>query len=182
MYKKCNSYYLSKEMRFMEYNAIEIAKYVINNATYEISNLELQKIMYYIQAAFLVERNKQCFREELCAWEYGPVVKEVYDEFKVYGRSIIPPQEQADKIVFDAKTFGVKRVKDELIICEGDKIIINRVLKAYSDIQDPFELVEKTHSEDPWINARITPEKIIKNDEIRSYYALNKNKLYNRSN
>ncbi|MGL6200578.1 MAG: Panacea domain-containing protein [Lachnospiraceae bacterium] len=80
----------------MAYNAIQIAKYIINNAECGINNLVLQKIMYYVQAAFLVERNKQCFGEKLCAWESGPAVKGVYDEFMVYGRDVIPPQEQTD--------------------------------------------------------------------------------------
>jgi len=166
----------------MAYDAIQIAKYIINKAPYGLDNLKLQKILYYIQAAFLVERNKQCFNEELYAWEYGPAVKEVFAEFMVYGRDVIPPQDQADKIIFDDKTFGVKRVKDKLFIDEQDKKIISKVINVYLETQDPFELVMKTRSEKPWLNARMSPDKIIKNEEVRSYYTVNRNKLYNRKN
>ena len=48
------------------YNVLDVAIYVINYA-YDagcgesMSNLKLQKILYYIQAAFLVEKNRECF-------------------------------------------------------------------------------------------------------------------------
>ena len=49
------------------YNVLDVAIYVINYA-YDagcgesMSNLKLQKILYYIQAAFLVEKNRECFK------------------------------------------------------------------------------------------------------------------------
>ena len=63
------------------YSVLDVAKYVIfysNEKKYDISNLKLQKILYFIQAEFLVSENEPCFYEEIEAWNFGPVVPEVY--------------------------------------------------------------------------------------------------------
>ena len=63
------------------YRALDVAKYVIercNKMGYPISNLKLQKILYFIQAEFLVAFDEQCFQEDIEAWNFGPVVPEVY--------------------------------------------------------------------------------------------------------
>ena len=51
-----------------EYNVLDIAKYVIYYCTkkgYLITNLKLQKILYFIQAIFLVNTGSPCFKEEV---------------------------------------------------------------------------------------------------------------------
>jgi len=57
---------------------------------HSVSNLKLQKILYFIQAEFLVVKGIPCFEEEIIAWGFGPVVLEVYHEYKVYGAAGIP--------------------------------------------------------------------------------------------
>ena len=62
------------------YSALNVAKYIIDKCTrenYPISNLQLQKILYYIQREFL-QRGPKAFPEEIEAWQFGPVVPEVY--------------------------------------------------------------------------------------------------------
>lgn len=69
------------------YSALEIAKYVINKCTrdrYPISNLQLQKILYYIQKEFL-ENGSIAFEEEIEAWQFGPVVPCVYRQYCGFG-------------------------------------------------------------------------------------------------
>lgn len=164
----------------MTYNALDISKYVINRC-YEIgsdvTNLKLQKLLYYIQAAFLVEKGVKCFNEKILAWNYGPVVREVYDEYKMFGRSNIPAQGQNERAVFNLDTFEIKLEKIDTIINEDDKKIIDKILCSYSEINDPFELVRKTHAEDPWNNGR--KEGIISEDDMKSYYSAKRNQLYN---
>ena len=56
------------------YNALDIARYIINYSidnSYPVSNLKLQKLLYYVQANFLVNKNKQCFYQEILNWDYG---------------------------------------------------------------------------------------------------------------
>lgn len=77
----------------MIYNAKDIARYVL--VYYErhntgCSNLKLQKVLYFLQAEFLVTKRKRLFREPIIAWDFGPVVKEVYEEYKMFGSGTIP--------------------------------------------------------------------------------------------
>ena len=69
------------------YSAMEIAKYIINKCTKEkhpISNLQLQKILYYIQKTFL-DCGDIAFFEDFEAWQFGPVVREVYNFYCGFG-------------------------------------------------------------------------------------------------
>lgn len=166
----------------MSYNALDIARYSINYAhdiNSPISNLQLQKIMYYIQAAFLVEKNEKCFNENILNWTYGPVVDEVYREFRTFGYSSILRQKSYMCIGYDKKnhkiSIGEKKF-DGSILGNEDKQIIQKIVDIYSKFE-PFDLVNKTHSEDPWKDTN--QNDIIDNESIKNYYINNINKLYN---
>ena len=69
------------------YSALEIAKYFMNKCTVDrqpISNLQLQKILYYIQRSFL-RTGTIAFSDEIEAWQIGPVVREVYNKYCGFG-------------------------------------------------------------------------------------------------
>ena len=69
------------------YDALEVSQYIINycrEKKYCMSNLKLQKVLYYVQAEFLVVTNKPCFKDKIEAWMFGPVVKSVYRNYRVY--------------------------------------------------------------------------------------------------
>ena len=75
------------------YSAKEVARYIIDYSCDQgrtVSNLRLQKLLYFVQVEFLVNRGKACFKDEIHAWHYGPVVPEVYYEYRMYGPSTIP--------------------------------------------------------------------------------------------
>ena len=64
----------------MSYEAVHIAKYIINKCTIDqhpISNLQLQKILYCIQRDFL-KNDMLAFDDDFEAWQFGPVIPEVY--------------------------------------------------------------------------------------------------------
>ena len=71
-------------------NALDIANWFIARANREkienfgegVSNLKLQKIIYFAQAAHLALEDEELFSDEIHAWSYGPVVNKVYHEFK----------------------------------------------------------------------------------------------------
>lgn len=50
-----------------------------------ITNLHLQKLLFYAQAEFYQQESKPLFKEAIEAWRYGPVVKVVYDWLKHCG-------------------------------------------------------------------------------------------------
>lgn len=50
------------------YNVLDVCRYVINYSNdkdYDISNLKLQKLLYFIQAYFLINKNETCFNETI---------------------------------------------------------------------------------------------------------------------
>ncbi len=115
------------------YTAIEVAQYVISYCTEKeapISNLKLQKILYYLQVHY-VKKESALFAEDFYAWPYGPVVPEVYYTFSGYGASKIRNRYKSQ---IDRKT------KETIIP------IIER-LRAIT----PWELVKMTHAPGgPW--------------------------------
>lgn len=110
------------------YKAIDIAKYVITKCTNDeeyISNLQLQKILYYIQEKFLKSYRKPLFSDEIQAWQFGPVVPSVYAIFCGYGAMTIENE-------YDVKI-------DETI-----RKIIDPIIEIKRKLQ-PWVLVEETH-------------------------------------
>lgn len=138
------------------YDVQLIARYVINRCAQNerpISNLKLQKILYFVQAEFLVGMGKACFDDEIEAWTYGPVVPAVYFEYKIFGSTNIPDQGDND---FESIS---RQDKDRL-----DAII--DVAAKYS----ASSLVEITHRQSPWKNAYRRKDKVIKKSEIKEYF------------
>lgn len=141
------------------YDVIDVANYIVNvsiekNAA--ITNLKLQKILYYTEAAFLIEANKECFYEDFEHWRHGPVIPEVYSKFRKYLNSKITDEQPSAQI-------------DDF-----DKKIINKVIDSNINI-DAWTLVEKTHDEKPWketstneIISKVSIKKFFNNEENRN--------------
>src|SRR5580704_12222160 len=56
---------------------------------YRISNLVLQKLLYFAHAIFLVEQKRPLVSGYFEAWEYGPVHPTAYQAFKTAGAEAI---------------------------------------------------------------------------------------------
>ena len=72
-------------------NALDVAKYIISKCNQEqepVSNLQLQKILYIIQKTFL-QVGSQAFEDDFEAWQIGPVIREVYNQYCGFGGSKI---------------------------------------------------------------------------------------------
>ncbi len=112
------------------YKAIQIADYILSKCTKEsspISNLQLQKIMYYIQRDFLQNTPEALFEEDFEAWQFGPVVPEVYYKYCGFGGMKIRIQE--------ATSYS----NDEAIFSKIDTIVESKRK------ENPWTLVEDTH-------------------------------------
>lgn len=90
--------------------AMDVADEIITLAQekgHPVSNLKLQKMMYFLNALSLVQSEHpliddgQMFEK----WDYGPVIHSVYSEYSVYGASPILPPLEHQTIVFDDKGF-----------------------------------------------------------------------------
>ncbi len=141
------------------YSAISIAKYIIahesaSNRT--VSNLRLQKLLYFVQAQFLVTTGSACFSDPIEAWDFGPVVPTVYHEYKIFGSSNIPCFVDCDGV---------------LDISTSDKSIIDKMVDRCSKYTTPT-LVSFTHDQRPWKDAYFRPYKNnqITNESIKSFF------------
>ncbi|MBT9312155.1 Panacea domain-containing protein [Leptothoe kymatousa] len=133
------------------FSVIDIACYFLclpdENAGDLISNLKLQKLLYYAQGFHLALYTSKLFQEDIRAWEHGPVVPDAYHEFKEFGSSAIPAPEVMDFGIFDPET-------EELL---------DEVYAVYGQFS-AWKLRNMTHEESPWkdtsINEVISPKKM----------------------
>lgn len=74
--------------------ALTVAKFFLSSQTGDasdaISNLKLQKLLYYAQGFYLAIHDKPLFKEDFEAWEHGPVIPAMYRMFSKYGSGAIP--------------------------------------------------------------------------------------------
>ncbi len=118
------------------YTAQQVANYVVeyglrNNIP--ISNLKLQKLLYFIWIDYYKKEKRYLFGENFYAWKFGPVVPEVYYEYCAYGGfSIFCPANNSDAIQ------------------QKDKSIINETVENYRNFSVGY-LVELSHKDGkPW--------------------------------
>lgn len=129
------------------YTAFDIAKYFLYKSQQDnqelISNMKLQKLLYYAQGLHLVFFNKPLFSQKIYAWTYGPVVKEIYHYYKEHGSQGIPADENFSVSLIDDST---KDFLDE----------IYSVFGQFSAIR----LMEISHADTCWKNASSEGEEI----------------------
>lgn len=162
------------------YKVLDVSRHVINysiDKNYSISNLRLQKLLYFIQAYFLsyTEKKEPCFREEIEAWDFGPVVPEAYYNFKQYGSSNIPKIEKLMEFVKEDSVWKLKSIDyNDDCLDDEDKQVINDVVDSLSEFS-ALELVNITHNQSPWKDVYVPNKRgiIIKNEAIRSYFSSN---------
>lgn len=143
------------------YKAMDVAKYVIYYCIEHdipISNLKLQKLLYFIQAIYLVQLKVPCFNDEIQAWDFGPVVPNVYHKFKQYGAGNIP--------YVNAEIYDVGNKIDD-----KDKKRIAIILEGFAHYR-AIDLVKATHEQDPWKNVYQKGQHniSISNQSIRNYF------------
>lgn len=139
--------------------AQNLAKYIITKCTLDnksVSNLQLQKILYFIQGAYYYKFKQPAFDNEISAWDYGPIVRDVYEDYKKYGSSEIN-----DVYVDFEKIF------------ENDndaKKIVEIVVETLRD-RDPWDLVRISHEgETPWTETYQIWGPTIQSIQIENYF------------
>lgn len=157
------------------YNVMDVARFIVNYSIEigrPVSNLKLQKLLYYVQAEFVLWFNTPCFDEPIVHWRHGPVVESVYQKYKAYGSDNILDKELTYlSFEFNLSTMQFTPVwknYNENIFEFQHLARIKQVIEHYKDIL-PWDMVELTHQEKSWLETGRNEEITI--DMIRQYYA-----------
>lgn len=142
-------------------NAKDIAKILINKCyelNRDITNLKLQKLLYFAQGFYTKENDGNfLFVDDFQAWAHGPVIPEVYRQYKDNMWFTLPKQEIIN------------------INCPELDSFFDRLLAKYG-ANDGKELEITSHSEKPWIDARQglrdyqPSSNLISKESIKNYY------------
>ena len=168
------------------YDARVIADYVIayyNENNGAVSNYKLQKILYFLQAEFLVQKKKRLFDDEIVAMNFGPVVQNVFHLFKGFAHSsIVRTGATFDKCFKEASfddSFPMRRFRDTFEkphLLEEDRIIIDKMLERLREYSESA-LTEITKNQAPWIrNYSKYETRVVPTDEIYEYFSEDENK------
>ena len=141
-----------------KYTSREIAKWFINRAKIDVENggdyltqLKLQKLMYYAKGFYYVFKNEPLFSSKISAQKFGPVVNDLNNELKPYDKNPIPNAFKNEKDI-------------------GDDVVKNILEFVYKKVAkfSAVTLVEYTHMEAPWRDT--PPHKIIKDELISKFF------------
>ena len=140
-----------------EIRVFDVAAYILEKKG-SMSTMKLQKLVYYSQAWSLVWDEKPLFEEDIEAWANGPVVRDLF----YYHRG---------RYEIETLEIGNPRLLDQ-----EQQDTVDAVLDYYGDKSAQW-LIELTHLEDPWIQARegLPPlergDKVISLDAMADYYS-----------
>ena len=141
----------------MVYSALTIAEYVLYYAKmkgYGLSSLQLLKILYFVQAQFLVFKKMPAFADKMTAASWGPVVKSVWGRYSAYGNAFIPVVNDNVKskiLTEDAKL--IEEVED-LLLGFSNSLLLDIISQ-----QEPFKK-----------GRRNTPDCEIKNSYLQEFF------------
>ncbi|MBU0578840.1 DUF4065 domain-containing protein [Patescibacteria group bacterium] len=139
--------------------ALNVANYFIQASSQDdepdLTNLKLQKLLYFAQGQYLAKFNKPLFEDDIEAWEYGPVVKSVYHQFKHCG-------------AFPITAFDID---SEVNISDEKTLFLKKVWSKYAKYSAEH-LVDITHKKgSPWEkNYKNGLNNIIPQNELRHYF------------
>ena len=115
-------------------SALDVAEYILRKIG-RTSTMKLQKLVYYCQAWSLVWDESPLFHENIEAWTNGAVIRELFN----YHRGM----------------FDIEKVLtgNPALLSKEQVETIDAVLDFYGDKQAQW-LIELSHSEEPWQQAR----------------------------
>lgn len=150
------------------YEVGAVANFMIGRSLRErrhMTHLKLQKLVYISYGIYCAVNSNRLFGERIEAWSYGPVVPELYHEFKRFGPS--PIRKWSSNFDYKTGKFHIPVVSDN----------DNAALEALAFTWNYYAwlpshtLVELTHAEGtPWQITLERGERIIEDTLIRDHY------------
>lgn len=140
----------------MTTSAQSVAKFLIQNSG-QMSNLKLQKLLYYAQGWHLGIHEKALFIEPIEAWRHGPVVPKIFHLYREFKWSPI----EIDSKPADVPVPVARHLK--------------AILKAYGG-WSAAQLEMQSHCEAPWKEARkdlpvdASSRNVITHESMKRYF------------
>ncbi|MEP3277393.1 MAG: type II toxin-antitoxin system antitoxin SocA domain-containing protein [Stappiaceae bacterium] len=139
-----------------------------------IDQMKLQKLLYYAHAWWLAHKGEELFSEDIEAWPWGPVVRDIYGQFRDFGRRPISGKRATElrKIgdgFLDFQIGEPSAVEDEV------KEFLQSIWNAHKNFTG-IQLSNSTHMPgEPWTIMRDQFESLdnkprIPNELIRDVY------------
>lgn len=140
----------------MTYPALDIANKILakafcSNSEELISNMKLQKLLYYQQGFHLACFGTPLFDEEIEAWMYGPVVPSVYEYFKTHDNR------------------GIEHSETPVSLSLEEESLFNEVYRVYGKYS-AIGLMEMTHNETPWKSTPVKVGSVISKDKMKQFF------------
>lgn len=123
-----------------------------------VTNLKLQKLLYYAQGWYLALYNEPLFDDRIEAWPHGPVVPRIYGRFKNWRWDPIGEAIPSPRLPDRAKSH------------------LNEVMQVYG-VYSAYQLERMTHDESPWkitrgnIPADEPSNAVISKELMREYFS-----------
>ena len=123
-----------------------------------ITNLRLQKLVYYAQAWYLALHGRRLMPARFQAWVHGPVCPPLYHRFRGYAWNPITEAVQAPELPQEVEAH------------------LREIMEVYGGYS-AWDLERLTHAEAPWQTARgdLPPDAastaVISEDEMGRFYA-----------
>lgn len=142
------------------YKALDIAHWFISRTQSDydsgisdelITNLKLQKLLYYAQGCTLALTGQPLFEEDFRAWEHGPVITDIYHTYKSNGKCGI----------FASNDYNISCIDIET----GN--ILESVYNEFGQFS-ASKLRNMTHNETPWIETN--KNDIISKNSMKEYF------------
>jgi len=133
-------------------SASDIANYFLSIADSDeevLSQLKLQKLLYYAQGFHLAIVGRPLFDENFLRWEHGPVVREVWDIYSKHGSSPLPVEAPACDLPLETRD------------------VLDDVWRVYGQFS-AWRLREMSHETPPWKDAR--PNAVITKTAMREFF------------
>ncbi|MDY0320954.1 MAG: DUF4065 domain-containing protein [Arcobacteraceae bacterium] len=139
-------------------NARDVVDYflskTINDDDAKLTNLKIQKLIYYAQGFHLAIFNTELYQDEIEAWQHGPVCPKIYHDFKQFGSNIIPCDECE---------------KDFSEIFNEDQIeLLDEIYDVFGQFS-AWKLRDMTHEEPTWMNNKDSAS-TISHEEMKEYF------------
>ncbi len=138
-------------------NCFDVANYFLVLVDREsgdsITQLKLQKLVYFAQGISLALFNKPLFNEPIEAWEHGPVARVLRKTFGAFEKNAIPAPGEID---FD-------------IYSQQEKELIYKVYSVYGE-HTAYYLRQLTHEHPIWHEAFSSPTAIITQEKMEGFF------------